>query len=294
MADFIQKMLAKAGIAFGNTSDYPIMSNHYFAIFGKAVVSFSKISGITLLTNKNSAVSEGGRFEPYITTEPVSELSTMTLEKGFGTLDLLSIANKSKSFILVVRGDDHAIKNVYYTDRMSVDKMTISDLDAKSSTVLVQNITISYTYLRPMPDLVDMLPSSVASVLSAAGLDNASLFNAISTEGSTSDLSDQIAGSVLKTGMTEETATETTEDTTADTAEDTTYLGENDADNIASDTERIKAEKEAKRNEKLANQDVQSAVDANSTAAEQEKERADEEAKASQEKASLLEELIQL
>lgn len=148
MAGTMQKILSSFGFDIGNLNNYPIDGTKYFVILGTSVCSFSKISGIYLRSVKTMGVNEGGMNEPYIVEEPNSELNTLRFEKGFGTTDVLNMVNKIKTMLLLIKGRDNKIKGAYYTSRMIVKDITLSDLDAGKSTVLIQTMTISYTYLK--------------------------------------------------------------------------------------------------------------------------------------------------
>ena len=154
MAGTIQKILSSFGFNIGNLNDYPIDGTKYFVILGTSVCSFSKISGIYLRSVKTMGVNEGGMNEPYIVEEPNSELNTLRFEKGFGTIDVLNMVNKIKTMLLLIKGRDNKIKGAYYTSRMIVKDITLSDLDAGKSAVLIQTMTISYTYLKKSDAIV--------------------------------------------------------------------------------------------------------------------------------------------
>lgn len=154
MSGTIQKILSSFGFNIGNLDDYPIDGTKYFVILGTSVCSFSKISGIYLRSVKTMGVNEGGMNEPYIVEEPNSELNTLQLEKGFGTIDVLNMVNKIKTMLLLIKGRDNKIKGAYYTSRMIVKDITLSNLDAGKSTVLIQTMTISYTYLKKSDAIV--------------------------------------------------------------------------------------------------------------------------------------------
>lgn len=154
MAGTIQKILSSFGFNIGNLNDYPIDGTKYFVILGTSVCSFSKISGIYLRSVKTMGVNEGGMNEPYIVEEPNSDLNTLRFEKGFGTIDVLNMVNKIKTMLLLIKGRDNKIQGAYYTSRMIVKDITLSDLDAGKSTVLIQTMIISYTYLKKSEAIV--------------------------------------------------------------------------------------------------------------------------------------------
>lgn len=160
-----QTLLSKLGINIGNSQDYPIGSMNYFVILGTSILSFSKISGINLYTNKTMAVNEGGMLEPYIVEEPNSELNILHLEKGYGTIDVLDMIPNAKVMILIIKGQDNEIKGAYQTSRMMVKDVTLSDLDASRSAVLIQNMTISYTSLKSVSATVKAGLKSFFSLL---------------------------------------------------------------------------------------------------------------------------------
>lgn len=146
---FVSQALSSLGINIGNVNEYPVSNMNYFVIFGASKISFSKISGLTVIKNETKGVLEGGVKEPYITTKGSTDLSTMVLEKGFGTVDVNAMVTSSvaRSMILIIRGEGNAIKGAYYTDRMVVKSLELSDLDAMKPGVWVQKLSISYTTL---------------------------------------------------------------------------------------------------------------------------------------------------
>lgn len=154
MAGTMQKILSSFGFNIGNLNDYPIDGTKYFVILGTSVCSFSKISGIYLRSVKTMGINEGGMNESYIVEEPNNDLNTLRFEKGFGTIDVLSMVNKIKTMLLLIKGRDNKIQGAYYTSRMIVKDITLSDLDAGKSTVLIQTMTISYTYLKKSEAIV--------------------------------------------------------------------------------------------------------------------------------------------
>lgn len=168
MGFLIDTAMSELGISFGNNTEYPVNSNKYFAIFGRAIISFSKVSGIVLYQSKKSAVNAGGVDEPYITTGAVSELSSLQLEKGYGTVAMLNILKKAAEIILVIKNNDGSFNKVYYSDRISVSELKLSDLNASKSEVLIQSLKLSYTYLKPLPIEYESIVSMVENYLNSA------------------------------------------------------------------------------------------------------------------------------
>lgn len=152
----VSSILSGMGINLGNLNEYPLSGNNYFVILGTSMLSFAKISGLVLRSVKTKGVNEGGINEPYIVEEPSDELNTLVLEKGYGTVDVMDMIKHAKMMILIIRGPGNLIKGVYYTSRMIVKEVALSDLEGNKSEVLIQRMTISYTYLKRATKVMKM------------------------------------------------------------------------------------------------------------------------------------------
>ncbi len=150
-------LLSRVGVGIGNNNEYPIQSNSYFVIFGTSITSFSKISGITLKSSDVIAITEGGSNKPYLLKQAKGDFNTITFEKGYGTMELMSMAKGLKTaniMMIIIKGPDKAIKAAYYTDRAMVKNITLSDLDAEQSRPLIQSMTVVYNELKKADDLI--------------------------------------------------------------------------------------------------------------------------------------------
>lgn len=152
----VKSILSRMGVNIGNLNEYPIQGTKYIVILGLSILSFSKISGITLYSANIRGLNEGGMNEPYLVEEPNNTPSVMKLEKGYGTVDVLQIIDKAKVMLLLIKGQDNKIKGAYYTSRMMIKEVTLSDLDAGKSGILIQTMTISYTNLKPVNAVMGM------------------------------------------------------------------------------------------------------------------------------------------
>lgn len=148
----IKGLLSSFGINLGNVEEYPVLGTNYFVIIGMSVLSFSKISGINLFSQSTKAINEGGRYEPYIVEEPNEKLNKITFEKGLGTVNIMNIVNSAKSMIIVIKDSNNKIKGIYYTGTMLIESISISELEASKSNVLIQKMEISYINLKQMKD----------------------------------------------------------------------------------------------------------------------------------------------
>ncbi|NLK38433.1 MAG: hypothetical protein GX299_10200 [Epulopiscium sp.] len=268
---FTQTLLSTLGINIGNSQDYPIGSMNYFVILGTSVLSFSKISGITLYTNKTMAVNEGGMLEPYIVEEPNSELNTLHLEKGYGTMDVLDVIPNAKAMILIIKGQDNEIKGVYQTSRMMVKDVTLSDLDASKSAVLIQNMSISYTSLKSV---------SAAVKLGLKGLFSVMDFNNSSSQAEEiKNYTQKLSEGKKKTPEKDASVTDTR----------TQY--EREQEQIKKDTERLKKLKQEGTSKNAA---VEQASKVNQKIQEENQKKEEAARKIEQEKQQQLEKLIEL
>lgn len=151
----LKSVLSSFGINFEN--EYPVLSNKYIAIIGGNIFGFSKISGLNLYSANVKGVNYGGADEPFMIYEPNSSLNTLKLEKGFGTVDILGLVEKVSMLILIIKGSDNSVKGVYYTNKMMVKSVTLSDLDAGKSDVLIQTMEICYTSFKTSKQLNSVL-----------------------------------------------------------------------------------------------------------------------------------------
>ncbi len=251
----LKSVLSNFGINFGNVNEYPILSNKYFVIIGTNIFSFAKISGINLYSANVAAVNYGGAEEPYLVKEPKNSLNTIRFEKGFGTVNIASFINKVSTMILLIKGDDNSIKGVYYSDRMMVRNVTLSDLNAKSSEVLIQNLEVAYTSLKTSSAL-----DTAASVFGKLFGPSDESFGGVS---SSKDLAKEIDSKSkankdglkdFDEGQSSSTSKETGND---DSSSKTAY--EREQERIKEDTERLKALKE----EGLKNSELRKAAEQN-------------------------------
>lgn len=136
------------GLYLGNLEEYPVLGMNYFIVLGSAIMSFSKISGLHLYGANIKPVLEGGRFEPYMVEESMEQLHTMTLEKGVGTIDMLDVIKRANFMILIIKNADNSLRTAYYTNTIMVQDIKLTDLEAKSSRVLIQSMSIAYTHLK--------------------------------------------------------------------------------------------------------------------------------------------------
>jgi len=236
----IKSVLSTFGANIGNVKDYPVLSNKYFVIMGASIFSFSKISGINLYSANVKAVNYGGIDEPFLIYEPNNNFNTLKLEKGFGTANILELADKVKTFILIIKGDDNSVKGIYYTNKMMVKNIVLSDLDAGKSNVLIQTMEIAYISLRTSKKLN-------LAVASLSSLTNVSSHTSGESEQRTT------SGIVEKNEILTEKEVnikknDTSKNNNSGSYEKSSY--EKEREQITTDTERIKKLKMAKINNK--------------------------------------------
>lgn len=136
------------GVNLGKGNEYPIISNGYYVVLGTILTSFSRISGITLKSSELKPVNEGGSNKPYIFRDTKKEFNTITFEKGYGTLDVMELIDELNTMTIIIKGNDKSVQGVYCTDRAVVQTVTLSDLEASESKVLIQSMTIAYNTLK--------------------------------------------------------------------------------------------------------------------------------------------------
>lgn len=160
----ISLLASTLGLNLGNLSEYPANSNKYYVALGTFLTSFSKVSGINLKSSQIVPINEGGSNKPYLFRDTKKEFNTITFEKGFGTIDVMSMVDKVSVMTIIIKGNDNSIKGVYYTDRAIVQSVSLSDLDALKSEPLIQTMTVAYNTLKKADKIMTAL-----SFLSAAG-----------------------------------------------------------------------------------------------------------------------------
>ena len=169
MADWVSGALSLAGIHTKNKSSYPTPSSRYLVITNNSILGFSRISGLSLKSSNVLVLNEGGTDRPYLVSQPQKDYNTMTLEKGFGTYELMRAMAKMKFLMIIIRDYNGSLKGAYYFKDAVIKDIKLSDLEAKSSEVLIQTMTIAYHSLKRQ-DLVMSLAPLVSGV--AIGLVN--------------------------------------------------------------------------------------------------------------------------
>lgn len=142
-------------LQLGQQQVYPMLSYQYDVILGGVLTSFSKISGMVLKSAEVTAVNEGGRNQPYLFRDSRKNIHTMTLEKGYGTLDLLELSNKVIDVTILLRKQDLSIVQAYATSYAVVQEIKLSDLEASDTKVLIQSMTVAYTILSPAKNVLE-------------------------------------------------------------------------------------------------------------------------------------------
>ncbi len=242
----IKGLLSNFGINFGNVNEYPILSNKYFVIIGTNIFSFAKISGINLYSANVRAVNYGGTEIPYLVKEPNDTLNTIRFEKGFGTVNIAALVNKINMMILIIKGDDDSIQGVYYSDRMMVKNVTLSDLDASKSEVLIQTLEVAYNSF--------VVSSALDTAVSIFG----KLFSTPKTVSSASSSYEDLSKDIVSRSKKNSDVTKKqTIDALSDDSQKSSY--ERERENIASDTERLKKLKE----EGIKNSEIKRASEQN-------------------------------
>lgn len=161
----VDTALGIVGVSYKNDSEDPIQGMNYVVIIGTNIATFSKVSGIRLLHRKVGTVNEGGMLTPYLVEEQDDETTTMTLEKGLGTLDLYKYCKNSSTMIIVVKDRHKDIKAVYYTSRMFVSDISISDLAGNSSEIVIQKMQVTYTSMMEVnPSVLNLAITAVDTV----------------------------------------------------------------------------------------------------------------------------------
>ncbi len=134
-------------LQLGQQQAYPMLSHQYDVILGGVLTSFSKISGLVLKSAEVTAINEGGRNQPYLFRDSRKNVYTMTLEKGYGTMDLLELSHKITDVTILLRNQNGHIVQAYATSYAVVQEIKLSNLEAADTKILIQSMTIAYTKL---------------------------------------------------------------------------------------------------------------------------------------------------
>ncbi len=127
------------------SDSFPVLSHRFYVIFNNQIeMHFSKISEMTLKASHITPFNEGGANKPYFLRDYQKTLNTLTLEKGFGTLDVLNMMHKVHDMTIVVKQSDGTVKSVFYARRAVVQDVKLSELTGATSQVLIQKMTIVY------------------------------------------------------------------------------------------------------------------------------------------------------
>ena len=158
MADWVSGALSLAGIHTKNKSGYPTPSSRYLVITNNSILGFSRISGLSLKSSNVLVLNEGGTDRPYLVSQPQKEYNIMTLEKGFGTYELMRAMAKMKFLMIIIRDHNGSLKGAYYFKDAVIKDIKLSDLEAKSSEVLIQTMTIAYHSLKRQDLIMNVVP----------------------------------------------------------------------------------------------------------------------------------------
>ncbi len=154
MAYEYQSALAKKfHLQLSQQQQYPLLCYQYDVILGGYLTSFSKITGLVLKSSEVTAVNEGGRNQPYLFRDSKKKIHTMVLEKGYGTVDLMSFCDNITDVTILLRNQKGEIIQAYSTSYAVVQEIKFSDLDASKTEVLIQSMTIAYTMLNEAKDV---------------------------------------------------------------------------------------------------------------------------------------------
>lgn len=143
----------KFHLQMGQNQPYPLIAYQYDVILGGYLTSFSKITGLVLQSAEVTAVNEGGRNQPYLFRDSKKKLQTMVLEKGYGTMNLIDICDKITDVTIILRNQKGEIIQAYSTGYAIVQEIKFSDLNACSTQVLIQYMSIAYTVLCESKDI---------------------------------------------------------------------------------------------------------------------------------------------
>lgn len=148
-----QNSLAKKFHLQMGQQQYPLLSYQYDVILGGYLTSFSKITGIVLQSSEVVAVNEGGRNQPYLFRDSKKNFHTMVLEKGYGTVNLINFYDKVTDVTIILRNQQGNIVQAYSTSYAVVQEIKFSDLNASTTEVLIQSMSIAYTTLSESKDV---------------------------------------------------------------------------------------------------------------------------------------------
>lgn len=158
MAGIVSKAMSLAGIHVRNLSEYPVMSSRYLVLTNSSILGFSKVSGLTLKSTNILALNEGGTERPYLVRQQQGEHKILMLEKGFGTYEVMTAMRNMRYLMILIRDAKGAMQGAYYLDDAVIKDVTLSDLEAKSSNVLIQTMTIAYHSMKRQDKLMNFVP----------------------------------------------------------------------------------------------------------------------------------------
>lgn len=147
-----------ASLLSKNVSDLAnnlVIGYKFYVFIGPLSLAFNKISGIE--QNYNYETIQEGGVNDRVTLVPgiIQQPSTLHLENGGMTISVLEMTqcfnSSPKEVLILLCTASGKITNVIDIDDAVVSKVSIGDLDANDSSVVITNIEMSYTGMTRIP-----------------------------------------------------------------------------------------------------------------------------------------------
>ena len=126
-----------------------VIGYKFYVFVGAVSLAFNKISGIEEKTNYQTVQEGGVNNKLTFLTAPIDQPSTLVLEDGGLIISLVSMklcfGSGPKDVIILLCNPGGSINNVLMIKDAVVSRVSISDLSADESKVVVNSIEMSYT-----------------------------------------------------------------------------------------------------------------------------------------------------
>ncbi|MDQ2085381.1 phage tail protein [Herbivorax sp. ANBcel31] len=157
---------------------YPVSGNYFIVLFGKALFSFSKITGLESDIEYDTIVEGGVNSHCHVLPRAKASEKKIVFEKGIGLFDSkkilkafqLGVASDTAGTILVMSSDLRCMRIITIDAPLLPVRWNASDLDSLSNDVMVESFEIVHCGLNPeIPSLAKGILVSSAVRLAKEG-----------------------------------------------------------------------------------------------------------------------------
>lgn len=131
-----------------------ILNYRFKVLIDNNVLSFAKVSGLSMDLETELLGSGGGIGAGYIATSPSKHPKTLRLQRGVwkeqnpALKRLRPGMHLSQGVVVMLLGLDGSVQATYAAENAVVTKWELADLDAQSGQVLIDTFEIAYTELK--------------------------------------------------------------------------------------------------------------------------------------------------